>query len=95
MGRSLGKIDGVNELVKITDGFVTNVDSLCISEGDLLLGCTVDDPEKYRDFYVWNDELIFERRENEKLTGFLLCPASFEEPDCSDWVEIVFDETAA
>lgn len=47
------------------------------------------DRGKNRYFHIWNDKLVFENRWGNKLTGFLICPASFEEPDGKDWLEVV------
>lgn len=44
-----------------------------------------DVSEQYRDFYAWGNELIFESRNGEKLTGFRVCPAQSEEPGAAAW----------
>lgn len=46
--------------------------------------------EQYRYFHLWNGKLIFENRNEKGLTGFQICPAEFDKPDESKWVDIEF-----
>lgn len=47
--------------------------------------------ELYRYFYPWGDELIFENRNEGKLTSFRICLAQYEEPKAEMWRVVELD----